>query len=348
MAGTQIDEVFVNLSSGQPASHVIGVELDIEGQEVSTRHLRRLIEFGRKTPELSSQDRFHLHTIPVDYAVDSEKGIRDPRGMYGQTLSAQLHMISSTQSAVRNLVTCIEKCHLEVKSVILSPYASGLAALLKDERNIGATVIDMGAGTTSISVFHNSSAVYSDVIPIGGNHITSDIAKGLSTTLAAAERLKALHGSAFCIAGDENEMIEVEQMGDDNLYDDNIIPKAQLISIIQPRLEEIFDQVRERLANPRLRRFIGRHVVLTGGASQLHGTRDMSSIVLDKQVRIGKPTEIGGTPELITSPEFSTAIGVLRFALEAQGRANFALHSGDYKNRSGYGGRVTDWIRKYF
>ena len=348
MAGTQIDEVFVNLSSGQPSSHLVGVELDIEGQEVSERHLRRLIEFGRKSPEINSTSRFQLHTIPVDYSVDNERGIRDPRGMYGQTLSAQLHLVSSTQSAVRNLITCIEKCHLEVKSIVLSPYASGLASLLPDERNIGVTVVDLGAGTTSLTVFHNTSAVYSDVVPIGGHHITSDIAKGLSTTMASAERLKALHGSAFSVSGDESEMVEVEHMGEEGVYDDNRIPRAQLISIIQPRLEEIFEQIRERLESPALRRFVGRHVVLTGGGSQLHCIRDLASVLLDKQVRIGKPTEIGGTPELVASPEYSTAIGVLRFALESQGRANFALHSGDIDHRSGYGGRIADWIRKYF
>jgi cell division protein FtsA len=348
MAGTQIDEVFVNLTSGQPSSELIGVELDIEGQEVNERHLRRLIEFGRKAPELSSNSRFHLHTIPVDYSVDNERGIRDPRGMYGQTLSVQLHLVSSAQSAVRNLITCIERCHLEVKSIILSPYASGLASLLNDERNIGVTVVDLGAGTTSLSVFHNRAAVFSDVIPIGGQHITSDIAKGLSTTLAVAERIKALHGSAFSVASDEGDMIDVEHMGEENLYDDNRMPRAQLISIIQPRLEEIFEQVRERLERPALRRFIGRHIVLTGGGAQLHGIRDLASVLLDKQVRIGKPTAIAGTPELIASPEFSTAIGVLRFALETQGKANFALHSGDYEHKSGYSGRITDWLRKYF
>jgi len=292
MSGETIHEVIVNLSGGYPSSQTIGVEVTIAGHEVSDGDLRRVLDQGKLYN--GAAERRLIHSIPVGYTIDGNRGIRDPRGMYGERLGVDMHVITAAAGAVRNLTTCVGRCHLDISALVVSPYAAGVAALVEDEMDLGVTLVDMGGGTTSLAVFFDGNVVYTDSVPIGGAHVTNDIARGLSTPLSHAERMKTLYGNCIPSPSDEREIINVPQVGEDDVGQTNAIPKSILVGIIQPRLEETFELVRSRLEASGFDKIAGRRVVLTGGASQLGGVRELAALVLDKQVRMGRPIRIRG------------------------------------------------------
>jgi cell division protein FtsA len=229
-----------------------------------------------------------------------------------------MHLITAAAGPLRNLQTCVERCHLDIQSLVISPYASGLATLVEDEMDLGVTVIDMGGGTTTIAVFFDGHVIYTDSLAIGGGHVTNDIARGLSTPLAHAERMKTLYGNCIPSPADEREVISVPQVGEEDPANATTIPKSILVGIIQPRLEETFELVRSRLEHGGYGKIAGRRVVLTGGASQLSGVRELAALVLDKQVRMGRPIRIGGLAEATGGPAFATAVGLLAYGTSAE------------------------------
>lgn len=345
MSGETIHEVIVNLSGGYPSSQTIGVEVTIAGHEVSDGDLRRVLDQGKLYN--GAADRRLIHSIPVGYTIDGNRGIRDPRGMYGERLGVDMHVITAAAGAVRNLTTCVGRCHLDIGALVVSPYAAGVAALVEDEMDLGVTLVDMGGGTTSLAVFFDGNVVYTDSVPIGGAHVTNDIARGLSTPLSHAERMKTLYGNCIPSPSDERDIINVPQVGEDDVGQTNAIPKSILVGIIQPRLEETFELVRSRLEASGFDKIAGRRVVLTGGASQLGGVRELAALVLDKQVRMGRPIRIGGLAEATGGPAFATCAGLLTYALEAEidaPRPARPLEEGP----NGLLGRIGHWFRENF
>jgi cell division protein FtsA len=312
MAGESISEVILNLSGGFPASRIVPVEMALSGREIGDAEMKRILNQGHAYREAA--DRQIIHSVPVGFSIDGSRGIRDPRGMVGDTLGVNMHIVSASCAAVRNAITACGRCHLEVVGMVVSPYAAGLSALVEDEMQLGATVIDMGGGTTTIGVFYDGAIVYADTVPLGGVRVTNDIARGLSTPIAHAERLKTLFGSAIPSPSDERETISVPLVGEDDDGPPNQVPKSHLIGIISPRLEETFEAVRDRLEASGFDKLAGRQVVLTGGASQLPGTRELAGMILDKQVRIGRPMRVAGLAEATGGPAFATTIGLLHFA----------------------------------
>jgi cell division protein FtsA len=342
MAGEQVRQVVVNVSGGQPVSRTIPVEVPIGGGEIGEAELKRVWSQARQVQ--ASPDQRILHAIPTGFSIDGSRGIRDPRGMSGERLAVQLHVVAAQASALRNLRTCVARCHLDIASAVVSPYAAGLACLVEDETELGATLIDMGGGTTSIAVFSEGRLVYTDSVPVGGSHVTNDIARGLTTPVIHAERLKTLHGSAMAADADEREYIDVPQVGEDEPAQANHVPKSLLVGIVQPRLEEIFELVRDRLETSGFGRAAGRRVVLTGGASQLPGTRELAQLILDKQVRLGRPAKVGGLAEATGGPAFATAAGLLLHAVQAGDGLPVA---GEAEVPRHLLGRVGMWIREY-
>lgn len=332
MAGETIERAVVNIAGFQLVSRNVNIELPLNGREVTESDIQRIMSQGQMlAPEDAQGNMLELiHTIPVGHALDGQKGIRDPLGMVGHTLNTQLHLVSAAFGPVRTLVTAIARCHLDVDKLVAAPYASGLACLVEDEIDLGSIIIDIGAGTTSFGVFFDGHMVHADGIPVGGAHVTNDIARGLTTSLANAERLKTLYGSAIVSQIDERELIDVPQIGEETPEQANHVPKAQLIRIIQPRLEEIFEIVRTRLNAAGVDEIAGRRVVLTGGTSQLPGIRDLAQRVLNKQVRLGRPLRISrpylshtrvnsgnftGLAEATSGPAFATTAGLLAVAM---------------------------------
>lgn len=311
MKGYPLREVVVNVPSTITRSHHDSAKIQILGHEITDNDVRRAL--AKAQEDVVVDDYELIHTVPIGYSIDGHKGIKEPRGMYGQDMQVDIHMISGDMGALRNMATSIERSHLDISAFCSSAYAAGLAALVDDEMDLGCTVIDIGGGITSFAVFHERSLIYCDSIEIGGQHITSDIAKGLTTSLASAERLKALYGSAMGSALDETEMIDVPQLGEDEHAEPHHVPRSILVGIIQPRIEEIFEMVRAKLQDSGLGHSLGRRVVLTGGSSQTPGLRELAQHVLDKQVRLGKPIHLTGLPDAVSGPAFATAAGLLNY-----------------------------------
>ncbi len=339
MAELRIDKVAVNISGNHIVSRTCQLELPLHGREVTATDIDRILS---QSPDIAQEasDTYPLeiiHTIPVSYNIDHQRGIRDPRGMVGHQLGAQLHVIAAGYGPVRTIGAVLARLELEVEQMAVSAYASGLACLVEDEMDLGSVVVDMGAGTTTFAVFFDGQCVYTDGLPLGGAHVTNDIARGLTTSLQNAERLKTLHGHALPSGADDRTMIEVPQVGEESPELANRLPKSALTNIIRPRLEEIFELVRGKLRESGFDEVAGRRMILTGGASQLPGVREMAQRLMDKQVRLGRPVRIGrplaayraleayangmtptnqGLAEAASGPGFATVAGLLAIAMQ--------------------------------
>ena len=315
MAGQTVDEVYLNLSACRPASTRVTAEVAINGYHVGDADIGRALAEARAHSD-AGEGRI-IHAIPVGYSIDGVNGVREPRGMFGARLGVDLHVVTAAPGPLRNLALCVERGDLRIAQVVESAYASGLASLVDDEMELGVTVIDLGGGTTSLGVFLGGSLVHVDSVALGGQHVTNDIARGLATPAVHAERMKTLYGSAVPSPSDHGEVINVPLVGEDEAESTNPVARSMLVGIIRPRLEEIFEIVRDRLDSAGARQLAGRRVVLTGGASQLQGVRELASRVLDRQVRLGRPTRIGGLAEAMGGPAFTACAGLLCYAARA-------------------------------
>jgi cell division protein FtsA len=340
MADTQLRGAIVNLSCGQPESRHQRLQWPIGGRAVTEADLRAILGEGQRR---SAEDgRETVHAFPLGFTVDATPGAEDPRGMVCDTLAARLHTVDAAQFSLRNLGACLLRCDLEVEELVSAPFAAGLATLVEDEKRLGATVIDMGGGTTTMAVFSEGHLLHTAQLPVGGWNVTNDLARGLSTPLVHAERLKTLHGGVLSAPDDEREWLPVPQVGED---EDHIqrMPRAFVVNIIRPRLEETFELAKDRLVAAGLSAEIGRRVVLTGGGSQLVGARELAARVLDRQVRLGRPHAVRGLPETASGPAFATTLGLLAWGA-GEGRPLLDLLPGA-ERRAGMFRRVVDWLR---
>lgn len=311
MAGGTVESVIVSLSGGNLNSRNVTVEMSLFGEEVTDRDIMDIIEQARAS--IAHNEHEILHSVPVSYYLDGARGIVDPRKMFGKKLGADVHMITGMAGVMHNLSHCVGRCHLNVDEFIAAPYASALACLDEDEKQLGVTLIDMGAGSTSFCVVAGGKNVYTDCVPIGGMHVTNDIARGLSTSLSHAERLKTLHGSAIVTVSDDQIMVDVPPLGEEDSDEGNILPRSMLVGVIRPRLEEIFEMIRSKIEMSNVAALAGKRVVLTGGASQLLGVRELAGNILGKQVRLGRPRMLSGLAESVSGPAFATALGMLEY-----------------------------------
>lgn len=341
-ADLQARELIVNLSCGQPESRHFNVQMAMHGTAVGDNELRRIVAEGRA--RAYAEGREVVHAIPLGYTVDGTSGVRDPRGMVCETLAARLHVVDAAVGTLRNLAACFARCDLEIESLVAAPFASGLATLVDDERELGVTVVDMGGGTTSLAVFADGHLQHTDVIPVGGHHVTNDVARGLSTTIAHAERMKTLHGSTGASPEDDRELLPVPLVGEDD-HAIAKVPRSMLVGIIRPRLEETFELVRARLEDAGLGRLAGRRVVLTGGASQLIGVRELAAHVLDKQVRLGRPPVLRGLPDSAAGPAFAGPAGLLIWAA-TEGQIARDLAPVGHAGPPGPVRRLFTWLRE--
>ena len=310
-ADIRLRSVIVNLSCGQPESRLFNVQWPVGGRAVNEADLRRVMLEGRA--RAVSDGRDIIHALPLVFSADDAQGVADPRGLHCETLSARLHIVDALKTALLTLGACVARAELEVTEMVSAPMAAGMATLVEDERQLGATVIDMGGGTTGMAVFAEGQLLHTAQLPVGGVHVTNDIARVLSTPLAHAERLKTLYGSAHASPDDEREMLPVPAVGEEEHLIAKV-PRSMVINIIKPRLEETFEMVKERLDGSGLGRAAGSRVVLAGGASQMSGVRDMAARILGRQVRLGRPAAPRGLPDSASGPAFATAVGLLAWA----------------------------------
>ncbi len=347
MAKVEIQSVIVNLTGGRLGSEHFEAQVPVRGT-VGSADLHRVLEVA--SGHNLRPGRSVLHALPTGYSLDHQHHIVDPDGMMGESLGVDLHVVTTDTAAARNLMLAVERCHLGVEAVISTPYASGLSALVDDEADMGCVVMDLGGGTTSVGVFANGHLVHTDALAVGGHHVTMDIARGLTTRISAAERIKTLYGSAMASPSDDRDMIAVPQVDEDERDIPNHLPKSHLVRIIKPRVEEILELARDRLKNAGFGAQAGRRVILTGGASQLVGLPETARRILQGQVRVGRPLGIKGLPEAAKGPAFSAVVGLLVYPqvahieyFEPRSRALFAETGTD-----GYLPRVARWLRESF
>jgi cell division protein FtsA len=346
MAQTTISEVIVSFSGGRPSSTSRSGQVRISGHEVSGADMQRAVENAMAGLDL--KNRVLLHASPVQFHLDDAHGVQRPLGMFGEFLKVDVNAVSAEPGAMRNLGLAIERCHLDVSHYVIAPHAGARAVLSPDEMAIGTTYVEMGGATTSVAVYHEGKLIFAHVIPLGGQHITNDIARGLSTHLAHAERLKTLQGSALAGLSDERETIAVPLIGERGVDSVHSVPRSRLTGIIRPRLEEIFEMLRDRLETSPVAALAGQRVVLSGGASQLSGLRELATQTLGCQVRLGMPRALKGMPEVAQKPAFAAVTGLLDHALNP----DVALHLPDRRQgrslASNYLVQVGRWLKESF
>jgi cell division protein FtsA len=348
MAGLTVDSLIINISAGRLASDVYTATIDLGGQEVEGADLRRVLVSASQQSQ--RQDRAILHSLATGYSLDGERGIRDPLGMFGDVLGVDMHVVSSERATLKNIELCVNRAHLSVEGMVATPYASGLAALVDDEVELGCAAIDMGGGTTTISVFAEGKLVHTDALSLGGHHVTTDLARGLSTRIEDAERLKVVHGSALSNGADEREMIAIPPIGEDDRDLPTQVPRSLVSRIVAARIEETLELIRDRIQKSGFSPVVGKRVVLTGGASQLTGLPETARRILARNVRIGRPMGVSGLPVAAKGPAFSTAVGLMIYP-QVAGLETHASQGGlitSLGNGNGRLARMGQWLKESF
>jgi cell division protein FtsA len=347
MAGVTVEDVHVSVTCGRLKSESFSASVALPSGAVREDDIQRLLAGGR---QYAGRDRRSvLHALPLSYRLDDSNGaISEPQGMCGERLAVDLHAVSADEVAMRNLMLCVERCHLGVASLVAAPYASALSVITPDEAKLGVACIDFGAGTTTLSVLVDGHFIHADAGALGGNGITTDIARTLSAPLDYAERLKTLHGSAFATLSDEREIITYPAVTGLPQPSLNQITKAQLAAIIRPRIEEILDLMRRRLAAAGAAAEVTQHLVLTGGGSQLTGLPELAANMFGRPVRSGRPRSMSGLPAVAAAPDFAAGIGLLLHWARGDDRLASRSEQRFLRTGTGYFAKVGDWIRDNF
>jgi cell division protein FtsA len=354
MAGVEIRTVFAGVAGShircQPSDGVAA----IAGGEVQKSDVDRVLEGARAIPV--DADRQILHVLPREFIVDAQEGIRDPIGMSGVRLQAKVNLITAATSCVQNVIRCAERAGLTVADVVLEPLASAEAVLSEDEKEIGVAVIDIGGGTTDLLLCIDGGIAHTSVIPAGGNNVTSDIAAGLRTPMAEAERLKRNFGCALGRMVSDDDEIEVPGVGG---HAPRRVARRVLSDIIEPRVEEIFAVVRKRIEDTGLIEQVSAGAVLTGGAVLMEGMPEFAEEILGMPVRLGHPIGISGITQLVQGPQYATGVGLVRYGAEALRTARKpignAIHARPARSTASEpppakqnGGKFWDWLRAAF
>ncbi len=350
MAGVTVDSMIVNLSAGRPQSRICSAAVTLKDRPISQAEIDQVLQAA--VARASRLDRHVVHLMPVDHTLDGERGIVDPRGMIGSELSLNMHLVSADAAPVRNLELAINRAHLSIATLVATPYASGLATLVDDELELGCACVDLGGGTTSVSIFSEHRFVHAETIPVGGHHVTMDIARGLNCRLDEAERLKVMHGSVIATSVDDRDMIQIAAMDDDGAQASHTIPRSLLNRIIAARVEETLEMLRERIDGSGHSAAVGKRVVLTGGAAQLGGLADLARRTLGRNARIGRPLGVAGLPAAAKGPAFAAAVGLMIYPqVAANDHSSEQFRVGQALRRTGTEGplgRMTQWIKDSF
>lgn len=343
MAGRTITSVFVNVSSSQLKSVQLYDEMDIPtGRTITSEDVQQLVN-GIITSQIPADEEI-LHAIPVGYTVDQEHGRSDPRGIHGKTLGARIHVITIPQTQILNLLKVLDWCHVTVAGKVATPYASALSVLTEDEMDLGATVIDFGAGTTSYAIIIAGGLMQLGLIPQGGNEITRAIAQTFNTDLQNAERKKVLNGAATLVPRDEVEPVIIPVLGDDTGTNIQIM-RSNLISCILPHLEDILTKLNASLTQDITFSSVANRYVLTGGSAGFDGLVEKTGQFLGGIARMGKIKEIKNLPKEYDSCTFNICVGLLVYAKMRM--QNKVLD--DFQEKPtviGWLGKVKEWLKQ--
>jgi cell division protein FtsA len=342
MAGVEIHSVYTGIAGG----HIKGLNsrgvIAVRDSEVTRYDVLRVIEAAKAVP--IPLDRDILHVIPQEFIVDGQGEIKDPLGMSGVRLEADVHIITSAATTTQNIVKCINRAGLEVAGVILQPLASSEAVLTPEERELGVAMVDIGGGTTDMAIFLNRSLCHTAVLGIGGNHLTNDIVVGLRTPAMEAERIKVRHGCALTSMVNADEMVEVPSVGGRT---SRVLSRQLLSEIVEPRVEEIFSLVAQEIRRTGREELLVGGVVITGGTAIMEGMVEVAERVLGLPVRRGVPVNVGGLVDIINTPIYSTGVGLILYVLREKTEGELQ-HIGNGNLLVKASSRVKGWIKEWF
>jgi cell division protein FtsA len=346
-AKVQVESVLLSVSAGRLQGHLIEATADIKGGAVTSADVARVTSAGMH--HATGEGRTVLHVLPVGYSIDGVKGVRDPKGMVARQFGVDMNVVTVDATVARNLMLVVERCHLNVEAMAAGPYVAGLSVLTDDEADLGAAVVEMGAGTTTIAIYSGGRLTHASGFALGGQHITMDLARGLSACIADAERIKTLYGTVLTGGSDTDELMSVPSAGDDELDVPQIVSRATIANIVRHRAEEIFEMVRDRLADSPLAAEPKARVVLSGGASQLTGTLELATRILNRQVRIGRPLGFSRLPNEAKTASFAVPAGLLVYPQYAHLEHIEPRHTRQLRTGTdGYFGKVGRWLREGF
>jgi cell division protein FtsA len=347
MAKVRVESVLLSVSAGRLQAQLIEAAADIKGAAVTSADVARVTSAGMH--HATGEGRTVLHALPTGYSIDGVKGVRDPKGMMARQFGVDMNVVTADTTVVKNLMLVVERCHLNVEAMAASPYVAGLAVLTDDEADIGAAVVEMGAGTTTIATYSGGRFIHASGFALGGHHITMDLARGVSACIADAERIKTLYGTVLTGGSDAHELMSVPSAGDDDLDVPQVVSRATIANIVRHRAEEIFEMVRDRLADSPFASEPKARVVLSGGACQLSGTLELATRILNRPVRIGRPLGFSRLPNEAKSASFAVPGGLLVYPQFAHLEHVEPRHTRQLRTGTdGYFGKVGRWLREGF
>jgi cell division protein FtsA len=312
----------------------------IKDKEVTPIDVERAIETARAMPIPTDQQV--LHILTQEFIIDGQDGVREPLGMSGVRLEVKVHIVTGAVSAAQNIVKCVRRCGLEVNDLILQPLASSLAALTEDEKELGVCLVDIGGGTSDIAVFREGAIRHTAVVPIAGDQITNDIAMALRTPTAEAEEIKIHHGCALRQLAEPGQMIEVAGVGD---RPPRMLSRQTLAEVIEPRVEELYTLVQQVLRDSGYEELLSSGIVLTGGSSVMRGMVELGEEIFHMPVRLGVPRYSGSLSDVVRSPRYATAVGLLLEGVVQTQRGLVARQSGSFRQVLG---RMRGWFQRNF
>src|SRR3954453_15295279 len=332
------------ISEGYPGvagSHIRSLNssgmVAIKEKEVTQADIDRVVETAKAIAIPNNQQV--LHILPQEFIIEGQEDVREPLGMSGVRLEVKVHIVTGAVSAVENITKCVRRCGLVVNDVILQPLASALAVLNDDEKDLGVCLMDIGGGTTDIAVFAGGAIRHTAVIPIAGDQVTNDIAMTLRTPTKEAEELKVRNGCALRQLADPNDIIEVPGVGERG---PRKLSRPMLAEVIEPRIEELYTLVQAELRRSGFEELLSSGIVLTGGSAMLQGMTELGEELFHLPVRVGVPTYVGGLSEVVRTPRYATAVGLL-----LEGREQFLRGQAARAQVAGIGG-IAERMRQWF
>ncbi|OIO34359.1 MAG: cell division protein FtsA [Candidatus Hydrogenedentes bacterium CG07_land_8_20_14_0_80_42_17] len=349
MSGTEVSSVYVGIAGG----HIKGINsrgvvaITRPDREITQSDVDRVIDAARAVS--IPMDREVIHVLAQEFIVDDQDGIKDPIGMAGVRLEAEVHIVTGAVTSAQNIVRSVNRAGFEVDDIVLEPLASSFSVLTEDEKELGVVLVDIGGGTTDMALFVEGAIWQTEVLSVGGGNVTKDISVGLRTPIAEAEQIKLRYGCATTSLAKQDEVIEVPSVGGRK---SKVLPRQVLAEIIQPRMEEIFLLLSREIKKTGYEDLVAGGVVLTGGASAMEGIQELAEQILDLPVRIGSPKGISGLVDVVNSPVFATGVGLAFYGSKniqvGGGRSRSNLISGGGDLFRGITNRMKDWFGEFF
>lgn len=348
MAGIKINSAYVGIAGTHIKSFNSSGVVAVKDKEINEQDVQRVIDAAKAV--MIPQDREVLHVIPQEFIIDDQDGIREPIGMNGVRLEAKVHIVTGAISSAQNLIKCANKAGISVTELCLQPIASSEAVLTRDEKELGVALVDIGGGTTDLAIFREGALLYTSVLPVGGMHLTNDISVGVRASLDQAEKIKIQHGCAMASLVKEDETIEVPAVGEGKA---RVVARKILAEIVEARVEEMFSMIQAEINKSGYADLLAAGIVLTGGTTLLQGLVELGDFLFEMPLKRGSPIRLGGLKEVVNSPKYSTAVGLLKYGADqlargAQPPSMGTTLLGEDGVFGKLGGSVKNWMKDLF